>query len=262
MADDLKLYLSQLEIDGRLYDLKDTEARTAIQNLEKTVEDNELVVSSSLNDLESRKADKTEIPTKVSDLENDTPFATKAQLDALSDTLSGLNADTLAELQKVIAELEDSENGNAWITAIDKLAGLNINYTQAEADDYNAGLTGAINTETSLSADQATTLNGLTGVSSTEYTEGMSPSAEDAALYNASLEGAKSTSSTKTPRTVKQYVDAAVAALEAADTALNNAKVNKADIKEVSISQDTFTVVNEKLTITTTNLNVLKNKTV
>lgn len=261
MADDLKLYLSQLEIDGHLYDLKDAEARAAIQDLTKTIEDNEEVTAAALNDLKSNKADKTEIPTKVSDLTNDTPFATKAELDTLAETVSGLDSHTLEELQKIIGELEDSENGNAWITAIDKLAGLNINYTQEEADAYNATLTGAINTGTSLTADQATTLNGLTGVSSTEYTEGTLPTAEDAALYNATLEGAKSTSSTKTPRTVKQYVDAAVAALEAADTALNNAKVNKADIEEVTITQNTFTIVEgEKLTIGTTNLNVLKNK--
>ena len=262
MADDLKLYLSQLDIDGQLYELKDAEARASLAELNQTIIDNEQVTAAALNDLESRKAEKTDIPTKVSDLTNDVPFATKAQLDTLAETVSGLDASTLAELQKIIAELEDSENGNAWITAIDKLAGLNINYTQAEADAYNANLTGAISTETSLSADQAATLNGLAGVSSTEYTEGTSPTAEDAALYNATLEGAKSTSSTKTPRTVKQYVDAAVAALEAADTALNNAKVNKADIEEVAISQDAFTVVNEKLMISTSTLNVLRNKVV
>ena len=199
--DELKLYLSQLEIDGKLYDLKDSEARTAIQNLSKSIEENELVISSSLNDLNSRKADKTDIPTKVSELQNDVPFATKEQLDTLSETLSGVDEGFLAELQKIVAELEgaDSDAANAWTTLVDKLKGLEVNSQSA---------------------------------------------------------------------TVKEYVDAAIAAIpatdlsaiEAAIQSLQTNKVNKADIEETSISQDTFSVVNEKLVISTSNLNVLKNK--
>ena len=105
MADDLKLYLSQLDIDGQLYELKDAEARASLAELNQTIIDNEQVTAAALNDLESRKAEKTDIPTKVSDLTNDVPFATKAQLDTLAETVSGLDASTLAELQKIIAEL-------------------------------------------------------------------------------------------------------------------------------------------------------------
>ena len=199
--DELKLYLSQLEIDGQLYDLKDAEARTSIAELTQVVEENERVTAASLNDLEERKAEKTDIPTKVSELQNDVPYATKAQLDTLSETLSSVDADFLAELQKIVSELEgtDSEAANAWTTLVDKVKGLEVNGQSA---------------------------------------------------------------------TVKQYVDAAIAAIpatdltaiEAAIQALQTGKVNKADIEETSISQDTFTVVNEKLVITTTNVNVLKNK--
>jgi len=199
--DELKLYLSQLEIDGQLYDLKDAEARTSIAELTQVVEENERVTAASLNDLEERKAEKTDIPTKVSELQNDVPYATKAQLDALSEELSSVDADFLSELQKIVDELEgtDSEAANAWTTLVDKVKGLTI--------------------------------------------DGQSV-------------------------TVKQYVDAAIAAIpstdlsaiEAAIQALQTNKVNKADIEETSISQDTFTVVNEKLVITTANVNVLKNK--
>jgi len=199
--DELKLYLSRLGIDGQLYDLKDAEARTSIAELNQTIIDNEQVTAAALNDLEARKAEKTDIPTKVSDLTNDVPFATKAQLDALSDTLSGKDSDFLAQLQNIIAELEgsDSEAANTWTTLVDKVKGL-------EVDGQSA--------------------------------------------------------------TVKEYVDAAIAAIpptdlsaiESAIQALKTDKVNKADIEEVAISQNTFNVVDEKLVITTTNVNVLKNK--
>lgn len=141
--------------------------------------------------------------------------AAKKYADELVNNLAGADWATNAKkVQEIIAELENSDNANAWTTAIDKLAGLDIKYTQAEADAYNANLTGAISTETTLTAEQAATLNGLTGVSSTEYTEGSQPNAEDVALYNSKLTGAVSTSTVKTPQTVKQYVDAKVATID------------------------------------------------
>lgn len=143
--------------------------------------------------------------------------AAKAYVDQLVNNLAGANwADNAKKVQEIIEELENSDNANAWATAIDKLAGLNINYTQAEADAYNANLTDAISTETVLTAEQAAALNALSGVSSTEYTAGSSPQAVDAALYNSKLEGAVSTSTVKTPQTVKQYVDAKFAEAQAA----------------------------------------------
>ena len=142
--------------------------------------------------------------------------AAKAYADQLVNNLAGADwADNAKKVQEIIEELENSENANAWATAIDKLAGLNINYTQAEADTHNAGLTGAISTETTLTAEQAAALNATPGVSVT-YEEGNQPNAEDAAKYNATLEGAWSTSTVKTPQTVKQYVDAKFAEAQAA----------------------------------------------
>lgn len=74
-----------------------------------------------------------------------------------------------------------------------------VYYTASEAETHNANLTGAISTSTSLTSEQATTLNGLTGVSTTTYAAGNNPTAEDAILYNAKLTGAVSTSTVKTP---------------------------------------------------------------
>ena len=148
----------------------------------------------------------------------ETIYGAKAYALDLVNNLAGEDwAANAKKVQEIIAELENSDNANAWATAIDKLAGLDIKYTQEEADTHNAGLDGAISTETTLTADQAETLNGLTGVSSTEYAEGGKPTAEDAALYNATLDGAVSTSTVKTSKTVKEYVDNAV------ENASNNA---------------------------------------
>lgn len=160
--------------------------------------------------------DTTLIGTNADASTADTIYGAKAYAKDLVDALAGENwSENAKKVKEIIEEIENSDNANTWATAIDKLAGLDIKYTQAEADAYNANLTGAISTETSLTAEQATALNGLSGVSSTTYEAGQTPTAEDAALYNASLEGAKSTSSTKTPQTVKQYVDAKVAAIDA-----------------------------------------------
>ena len=79
-----------------------------------------------------------------------------------------------------------------------------VNYTADEAATYNAGLTGAISTSTTLTSEQATTLNGIAGVSKTTYAANENPTAEDAKLYNAQLDGAVSTSDVKTPA-VKAY---------------------------------------------------------
>lgn len=147
----------------------------------------------------------------------ETIYGAKAYAKDLVDTLAGEDWENNAKkVQEIIEELENSDNANAWATAIDKLAGLNITYTQAEADEHNAGLTGAISTSTVLTAEQASALNAIGGASSHAYEAGQSPTAEDAALYNATLTGAYTTSTVKTPQTVKQYVDAKVAAAESA----------------------------------------------
>ena len=83
-----------------------------------------------------------------------------------------------------------------------------VYYTQAEADTYNAQLTGALNSTDPLSADEAAAYNAaITGASKEA---GDTLSASEAAAYNATLEGAVSTSDVKTPAVptkVKDYVD-------------------------------------------------------
>lgn len=157
------LYLSQLNIDGLLYHLKDAEARASIENLETYVgeiqsylgyvshiiEENELVTSTALNDLKTNKADKTDLPTKLSDLTNDIPLATKEELDTLSSTVSylgdtisylgGVDGEFLAELQRIFAELEGDDSNSAaaaWATLVDKLKGLSISGVDKTVKEY------------------------------------------------------------------------------------------------------------------------------
>lgn len=182
--------------------------------------------------------DATLIGTNADASTANTIYGAKAYAKDLVDALAGENwSKNAKKVQEIIEEIENSDNANAWSTAIDKLAGLDIKYTQAEADAYNANLTGAISTETSLTVEQATALNGLSGVSSLSYEAGQSPTAEDAVLYNASLEGAKSTSSVKTPQTVKQYVDAKFAAIDT--TSQINSAIADLDATVGSTSVDT-----------------------
>lgn len=148
---------------------------------------------------------------------DETIAGAKAFATDLVNNLAGTNWTANAKkVQEIIEELENSDNANAWATAIDKLAGLDIKYTQAEANTHNAGLTGAISTETALTAEQAAALNEVLGTET--YTVDMTPSEADANTYNATLEGAWSTSTVKTPQTVKQYVDAKIAEVEAVAT--------------------------------------------
>ena len=74
-----------------------------------------------------------------------------------------------------------------------------VPYTNDEVDEYNAALGGAISTSTALTAEQAAALNGITGVSKTDYAVGGYPTAADAKLYNLELTGALAYGAIKTP---------------------------------------------------------------
>lgn len=83
-----------------------------------------------------------------------------------------------------------------------------IYYTQAEADEYNAALDGALGTTEPLTEEQATAYN--------EATPGAQKAAgdlltdEEASAYNATLEGAVAEGDVKTPAvpmTARQYID-------------------------------------------------------
>lgn len=149
----------------------------------------------------------------------DTINAAKKYADEAIAALAGQDWEENAKtVKQLIEEIENSENGNSWLTAIDKLAGMSIDKTDASAADvveYNEHLAGAIKAGDTLTAEQATAVN---AVASSSYTEGQAISAADAAEYNATLQGAISAGDnyTDTNVSVKEYVDAKVAAAESA----------------------------------------------
>ena len=171
---------------------------------------------------ENAKAAILEALTKAigtqSDLSSaDTINAAKKYADEAVAALAGQDWEQNAKkVQEIIAEIENSENGNSWLTAIDKLAGMSINKTgatAAEAVEYNEHLTGAIKAGAALTAEQATAVNAA--VSGANYSTNQTISAADSAAYNATLQGAisagENTQWTDTNVTVKEYVDTAVA---------------------------------------------------
>ena len=179
--------MEKLTIDGALYDVKDPALEAMMSEIDSrlsTIEGSEVNASdvnfnntsNGFTATDAQAAIEEALSKAIGTSEDlssaDTINAAKKYADELINNLAGANwADNAKKVQEIIEELENSENGNAWATAIDKLAGLDIKYTQAEADAYNANLDGAISTETTLSADQAAALNELAGVSSTTYTE-------------------------------------------------------------------------------------------
>ena len=83
-----------------------------------------------------------------------------------------------------------------------------VYYTQAEANAYNALLTGALNDTDPLTAEEAASYNAVITGASKEAGDILSES--EANAYNATLDGAVSTSDVKTPAVpmkVKDYVD-------------------------------------------------------
>lgn len=152
----------------------------------------------------------------------DTINAAKKYADEAIAALAGQDwAQNAKTVKQLIEEIENSENGNSWLTAIDKLAGMSINKTGASAADaveYNGKLTGAIQGGSTLTAEQATAVNAV--VSGANYSEGQTISDADATAYNATLQGAiaagENTQWTDTNVTVKEYVDAKFAEAQAA----------------------------------------------
>ena len=299
--------MSKLTIDNKLYDVKDPaldklaeEVETRLSALESAETGGSAANTTFDNTSNGFTASDVqaaieEVLIKVigqsTDLSSaDTINAAKKYAEELVNNLAGQDwAANAKKVQEIIAELENSDNANAWVTAIDKLAGLDIKYTQAEADTYNAGLTGAVAGGDNVPNDYETKV-GTTAAGET-LTE------EEAKAYNATLEGAKTTSSVKTSKTVKQYVDEAIVnnTINATDlankignignntvkkyvddniqaltneitdnelvvaTALNNLNSDKADKSQFTTGtahQVSVSYANENLTITTTPITV------
>ena len=72
--------------------------------------------------------------------------------------------------------------------------------TQAEVNTQNASLDGAITTSTVLTAEQATALNAIPGVSKTTYAADEHPTEADANKYNTTLKDAVKIGDIKTPQ--------------------------------------------------------------
>jgi hypothetical protein len=151
----------------------------------------------------------------------DTINAAKKYADEAVAALAGQDwSQNAKKVQEIIAELENSENGNSWLTAIDKLSGMSIANKVADAQDaieYNEKLEGAIKAGTELTADQATAVNAA--LVNTSYAEGQTISPADSATYNEKLSGHISVGQTfnDTNVTVKEYVAAEIAKVNAAN---------------------------------------------
>lgn len=104
---DTKLLLSQLSIDGQLYQLKDSELTTTVTNL-----------STQVGNIA------TEVGTITTTVENH-----DTQIYALQQSLGGLDARTLAALEKITQELQGEENDTtkAFVTLVDRLKGIGNN---------------------------------------------------------------------------------------------------------------------------------------
>lgn len=85
-----------------------------------------------------------------------------------------------------------------------------VHYTQQEVDDYNAELEGAFEAGVTLTAEDATLINGVLG---TSYEANDVLSDGDAGSYNATLEGAISTEDEKTPAETEPNVTTNVPSL-------------------------------------------------
>ena len=100
-----------------------------------------------------------------------------------------------------------------------------VYYTQAEAEAYNAALTGALDDETPLTAEQAAAYNeAITGAAKEA---GDTLSTAEANAYNATLDGAVSTTDVKTaavPTKVKDYVDGRTPVMTGASDSAAGAK--------------------------------------
>ena len=136
---------SQLTIDGALYNLKDPavayiaqELDTRLSTLEgATVAAGDVTFSNTGTGLEAAyvQAAIEEVLAYAGALKGtsedlssaETIAAAKKYADEKIQELAGTDwTDNARKVSYIIAELEDSENGNAWSTAIDKLAGMTV----------------------------------------------------------------------------------------------------------------------------------------
>ena len=168
---------SQLTIDGALYNLKDPAIAYVAQEIDtrlSTLEGATVAASAVTFDNTTSGLDAAYVQAAIEEVlayagalkgastdesSAETIAAAKKYAEELVDNLAGEDWSTNAKkVSYIIAELENSENGNAWSTAIDKLAGLTIvpagqsesrsatvkEYVDAEVAKVQAQATGGI----------------------------------------------------------------------------------------------------------------------
>ena len=111
-------------------------------------------------------------------------------------------------------------------------------YTQAECNEHNATLNGYIASTTTLTAKQVVAVKETVG---TNYTAGATISTEDAAAYNATLNGHLTTSDVKTPAVWTWYNAGDEAQVQAPVPARNAAKITGNVFGGGKGAADTFT---------------------
>jgi len=255
--------LSKLKIDGTLYDIHDpcvdelaSQVETAINNLiaeipvlpDYTDSGSGPVTSVNQTDGQITVTHGNIASSNVnSSSQNYSNISTVADhLTALENAIgaiTGVSPELLASLEKIIAEIEGDDTSsaaNAWITLVDKLKGLDTLYTAAEANAHNAELTGALNSTDALSVGEAEAYNEV--ITGANKSAGDTLSEAEANLYNSTLEGAISEGTVKASKTVKQYVDNAIAAL-------NAIKANKDAITTGSVNNWTTSYDSETATL-------------
>ena len=102
---------------------------TRIDGIDQTIEDNEEVTAAALNDLEDRKANKTDVQGQISDITgtdadtvNDlTLHGLKKSYETLSTTITGADEGVLAVLNKIKKEITDPTSGEGLNSFLDTL---------------------------------------------------------------------------------------------------------------------------------------------
>lgn len=102
------------------------------------VKENIEAINNNFSDVQLNKADKTEIPTKVSQLENDSKYQTEAQVKALIDALVNSSPETLDTLKELADALGNDPNFATTIAnqigqKVDKVEGK-----QLSTEDYTS----------------------------------------------------------------------------------------------------------------------------
>lgn len=122
------------------------------------VKENIEAINNNFSDVQLNKADKTEIPTKVSQLENDSKYQTEAQVKALIDALVNSSPETLDTLKELADALGNDPNFATTIAnqigqKVDKVEGKQLS-TEDYTFEEKTKLAGLKNYELPIGGDE------------------------------------------------------------------------------------------------------------